>query len=522
VFTSCCVDFKLYYKYLKCFGDFMARISKKHGKRKIKVFDTTLRDGEQTPGVALNLDEKLTIAKALEELGVDIIEAGFPINSESEFNAVKTIAKEVDTTVCGLSRALRQDIDSCIKADVDLVHTFISTSPEHMKYQMNKTEKEIYEMAVDSVQYIIDHGLPCLFSPMDATRSELGFLIKVCKGVEEAGAKVIDIPDTVGVMYPSAMKDFISKIRKEIKIDLDVHCHNDFGMAVSNTLAAVEAGVNQVQVTINGLGERAGNADLEQVVMALKVLYGIETNIKTEKIYSTSKLVERLTGIRVMPNFPIVGDNAFAHESGIHVHAVLKKPITFEPIKPEMVGAQRRLVLGKHIGAHGVDAKLKELNINVNPEQLKEITTKIKDLGAKGKRVVEEDLIAIAEDIVGKVAKEKRIVELKDLTLHSELGKKPMASVVLLVEGREKHAKEEGVGPVDATLNAIRKALGQEKITIEEYHLDAITGGSDALAEVTIRVSNGKNSTLARGVHEDIVMASVIAFINGLNRIMKQ
>ena len=489
--------------------------------KKIKVFDTTLRDGEQTPGVALDIEKKLEIGHALADLGVDIIEAGFPINSMPEFESVKRIAGEVDTDVCGLARALEEDIDRCIEADVDLVHTFISTSPQHLKYQMNKTEDEVYDMAVNAVQYVVDHGLPCLFSPMDATRSDIRYLIRVCRGVEDAGARVINIPDTVGVMYPSAMKNLISKIRKEIKIDLDVHCHNDFGMAVANTLAAVEGGVNQVQVAVNGLGERAGNADLEQVVMSLKLLYKKETNINYEKIYETSKLVERLTGVRVMPNFPIVGENAFAHESGIHVHAVLKKPITFEPIKPEMVGARRRLVIGKHVGIHGIEAKLKEFRIKVNEEQLKEITRKVKELGGKGKRVVEEDLIAIAEDVIGAVPKEKRIVELIDLELNSRFGGKPKARVVLKVRGKKREATAEGVGPVDATLNAIRKAIGEKEITIEEYHLDAITGGSDALADVTIRVSNKRDTTMARGVNEDIVMASVIAYINGLNRLLE-
>lgn len=488
----------------------------------IKIFDTTLRDGEQTPGVALTIDKKIEIAKALDELGVDIIEAGFPASSEGDFNAVRSIAKSgLNSKICGLARALKPDLDKCIESEVDIVHTFISTSPQHLRYQMEKTEDEVYEMAIDAVEYVIDHGLPCLFSPMDATRSELPYLIRVCKGVEKAGAEIINIPDTVGVMYPSAMKEFIGKIRKEIMVDLDVHCHNDFGMAVANTLAAVEAGVNQAQVAVNGLGERAGNADLEQVVMALNLLYGIKTNIKTEGIYQTSKLVERLTGIRVMPNFPIVGENAFAHESGIHVHAVLKKAETFEPIKPEMVGARRRLVLGKHVGVHGIEAKLKELKIDVNPGQLREITKKVKDLGDKGKHVVEEDIIAIAEDMLG-TSKEERIVELIDLKLNLELGKKPVASVVLNVSGLEKRATHDGVGPVDAALNAIRSAAGDKGIRLEEYHLDAITGGSDALAEVTIRLSNGKSTTLARGVHEDIVMASVIAFINGLNRILER
>ncbi|OYT53282.1 MAG: 2-isopropylmalate synthase [Candidatus Altiarchaeales archaeon ex4484_2] len=489
--------------------------------KKIKIFDTTLRDGEQTPGVALTTDKKLELAHSLSNLGVDVIEAGFPMSSEGDYNAVKKISKEVDTVICGLARALKSDIDKCIDADVGLVHTFISTSPQHLKHQMGKSEDEVYDMAVKAVEYVVDQGMPCMFSPMDASRSRIPYLIKVCRGVEEAGAQIINIPDTVGVMYPSKMRSIIEEIRKEIKIDLDVHCHNDFGMAVANTLAAVEGGCNQVQVAVNGLGERAGNADLEQVVMSLEILYDIETNIETERIYPVSKLVERLTGIRVMPNFPIVGDNAFAHESGIHVHAVLKKPITFEPIKPEMVGARRRLVLGKHIGVHGIEAKLNELRIKVNGEQLKEITNKVKDLGDMGKRVVEEDLVAIAEDIAGKKSKKERTVELVDIELNTRLGKKPIASVVLRVRGEEKKGRSEGVGPVDATMNAIKSALGERDITLEEYHLDAITGGSDALADVIIRVGNGKKTTMARGVHEDVVMASVTAFINGINRILE-
>lgn len=489
--------------------------------RRIRVFDTTLRDGEQTPGVALTKEKKLEIAYALQELGVDAIEAGFPMNSEIEADTVKTVAKELDITVYGLARALTPDIDACIAADVDKIHTFISTSPQHLKYQMNKTEDVVYDMAVKAVEYIVDHGIPCMFSPMDATRTDLPYLIRVCKGVEEAGAEIINVPDTVGVMYPEKMRSFISAIRKEIKIDLDTHCHNDFGMAVANTLAAVEGGCNQVQVTVNGLGERAGNADLEQVVMALKLLYGKETNIKTERIYPLSKMVERLTSVRIMPNYPIVGDNAFAHESGIHVDAVLKKAETFEPFPPELVGAKRRLVLGKHIGVHGIDAKLKELGITVDQEQLKEITAKVKNLGGKGKKVVEEDLAAIAEDVAGMMPKKERIVELVDLVLNSRLNEKPSASVILKVNGAEKKSTQEGVGPVDAALNAIKNALGGEKITLEEYHLDAITGGSDALAEVMITLRRGEDATLARGVHEDVVMASVIAFINGINRIMK-
>jgi len=331
----------------------------------------------------------------------------------------------------------------------------------------------------------------------------------------------INIPDTVGVMTPSAMGWLIHELKSEVKTPLAVHCHNDFGMAVANTLAGVNAGAEIPHVTVNGLGERAGNADLEQVVLGCKLIYGIESRIKTRMIYETSKIVERKTGIRVMPNFPIVGENAFAHESGVHVHGVLAKAATYEAIKPELVGARRRLVLGKLVGRAGIKDKLSKMGMKVNESQLQEVTNKVKDLSDKGKKVTEEDLMAIAEDILGEVSKEKRIVELKDLTIHSELGKKPVASVALKVRGKEKYAKSDGVGPVDATMSAIRTAIGDKDVQLDEYHLDAITGGSNALADVTIRVSKNGDSTMARGVHEDVVMASVIAFINGLNRIMK-
>jgi len=490
-------------------------------KRKIRIFDTTLRDGEQTPGVAFTFDKKLDIAHALSDLGVDIIEAGFPINSEEEFRAVKTIANNVDgSIVAALARALPKDIESAIDSGVGLVHTFISTSPEHLKYQMNKTETEVYNMAVAAVEQVKDAGLPCMFSPMDATRSDIPFLSKVVKGAEKAGADIVNIPDTVGVMYPTQMRNLISKMRNKIDIDIDVHCHNDFGMAVANTLAGIEGGADQAQVAVNGLGERAGNADLEQVVMGIQVLYGYKTQIDTKKLYTTSKLVERYSGIRIMPNFPIVGDNAFAHESGIHQHAVLKHASTFEPIKPEMVGAKTRLVLGKHVGVHGIDAKLRELGIKVGKSQIRDITKKVKDLGAKGKQVVEEDLVAIAEDVLGASPTEKQKIALLGWKLSSDLGGKPRASVKLKVNGGQKEGSAQGVGPVDASLKAIRNAIGDKKIHLDEYHLDAITGGSDALADVSIRVSKGNKSALARGVHEDVVMASIIAYIKGLNRII--
>ncbi len=482
---------------------------------KIKIFDTTLRDGEQTPGVAITPQDKFRIANALVELGVDIIEAGFPSASEGEQKTVKEIAKNFPKKICGLARCTKNDIDACINADVDLIHIFIATSPIHMKYKLKMTEEEVAKKAEESIQYCKDHGFKVHFSLEDATRTEENFMVKICKLADEMKVDYINIPDTVGICTPERMKHIISTLKRQISTPLAVHCHNDFGLAVANTLAAIEEGVVLPHVTVNGVGERAGNADLEQVVMGCKILYKIETNIKTEKIYETSKLVERLYGIKIPPNFPFVGDNAFAHEAGIHVHGVLAESSTYEPITPEMVGAKRRIVLGKLVGVHAVEGKLKELNYNVSSEIAELITKKIKELGDKGKKVTEADLIAIADDILGRKKEEK--IKLIDLRVYNDFGKKPFAYVKLNVNNKEEIAVSEGVGTVDAALNAIRKIKEYGNVSLEEYHLDAITGGSDALAEVTIRLSDGKKTVIAKGVHEDIVMASVMAFINGLN-----
>jgi isopropylmalate/homocitrate/citramalate synthase len=361
------------------------------------------------------------------------------------------------------------------------------------------------------------------FSPEDACRTEYDYLVQVCKAAQGAGAEILNIPDTVGVMTPETIYKLISDLRKIVKVPIAVHCHNDFGMAVANTVSAIKAGATIPHTTINGLGERAGNADMEQVVMILEQLEGIKTGINLKRIYTTSKLVERLSGVRVMPNFPIVGDNAFAHESGIHVHGVLKKSATYEAFEPEIVGAHRRLVLGKHVGAHGVAAKLKELGLEATEEQAREITKKVKDLGDKHKKVTEEDLMALAQDVIGKLPEGQRIIELVDLEISDKLGQKPRAKVKLKVQGQIKGASADGVGPVDASLNAIKSALKEYgKISLDEFHLDAITGGTDALADVTLKISDeAHNSMFSRGVHENVNMAAILAFINGLNRLLR-
>ena len=487
----------------------------------VRIFDTSLRDGEQTPGVSLTVEEKLEIAHQLDRLGVDVIEAGSPMSSAGEKRAVKDIAKAgLRTEICGLARTIREDIDAAIECDVNSVHTFISTSNVQMKYAVGLTPEQVLSAAVDSVEYIKDYGLICEFSPMDATRSEIGFLKRICKAAEEAGADRINIPDTVGVMTPQNMRKLIEDIRTVVRAPISVHCHDDFGMAVANSLAAVEAGATQVHATVNGLGERAGNASLEEIVMALHLIYKRKTGINTRLLYSTSQLVSRLTGILIQPNKAIVGENAFAHESGIHTRGVTVAPLTFEPIKPELVGRRRRLVAGKLAGTRGVKVELEEVGIHPNEEQLKEIVKRIKDLGDKGKTVTDADLMAIAGAVIGEVIEEEKIVDLRDLAVVTGIKVIPTASVKLILDGKEYVAAETGVGPVDAAMKAIQKLTHSlVNVRLSEYRLEALTGGSDAVAEVVIKVEDKDGNVVsARAAREDVVMASVEAMINGINK----
>jgi len=489
--------------------------------RYIRIFDTTLRDGEQTPGVSLTFEDKLDIARQLSLLGVDVIEAGFPISSEGERKVIKEIAKAgLDAEICALARANRSDIDAAIECDVDLVHTFIPTSPVQMKYAVGLTPEQVLSATVDSVEYIKKHGLKCEFSPMDATRSELRFLKRVCQAAEKAGADMLNVPDTVGIMIPQTMSKLIEELRAAVKIPISIHCHDDFGMAVANSLAAVEAGATQVHVTVNGLGERAGNAALEEVVMALHMIYKFKTGVNTRLLYSTSRMVSTLTGIAVQANKAIVGENAFAHESGIHTRGVTVKPLTFEPIKPEVVGRTRKLVAGKLAGTRGIKAELEDVGIHPTEEQLKEIVQRVKELGDKGKMVTDADLIALTSAVMGEVIGEEKIVDLSDLAVITGIKVIPTASVKLVLDGKEYVAAETGVGPVDAVLKAIQKLTHSlAKIRLKEYRLEAITGGSNAVAEVVIKVEDERgNIVSARAAREDIVMASVEAMINGINK----
>ena len=386
----------------------------------VTIFDTTLRDGEQTPGVSLTSTQKLEIARQLDKLGVDIIEAGFPISSEGDKESVKSISNAgLDAVVCGLARVLKKDIDACFESDVGLVHTFVPTSDVQRIYTIKKSQEEVIQLAVEAVQYIKDHGLKCMFSAMDATRTDPEYLMKVFKAVQEAGCDIINVPDTVGIMVPSAMYRQIKDIAAEITIPIDVHCHNDFGLAVANSLMAIEAGASQAQVTINGIGERAGNADLSQTVMSLKAIYGAKTNIRTEYLVETSKMVENYTGIRLPPNTPVVGQNAFSHESGIHSQGVLEKSDTFEPgiMTPEMVGHRRRIVLGKHTGKHAVKQSLESAGIITNDKQLDEIVSRIKEIANKGKQITDADLYAVASAVLGKASSEEELIKLKEVSV---------------------------------------------------------------------------------------------------------
>ncbi|MEM2885467.1 MAG: 2-isopropylmalate synthase, partial [Thermoproteota archaeon] len=367
----------------------------------VRIFDTTLRDGEQTPGVSLTTEDKLQIASQLDELGVDTIEAGFPVSSEGERKAVREIASAgLRAEICGLARALEKDIEAAIGCGVGCVHTFIGTSELHLKYKLKMSREQALEAAVKAVGLVKSRGLVCEFSCEDATRASLDYVVSICRAVEEGGADRINIADTVGVMVPDAMRYLVSKVVENVKVPVSVHCHNDFGLAVANSLAGVSAGAQQVHVTVNGLGERAGNASLEQTVMGLKALYNAPMRVDIGCLTKASSLVERLTKVYLPPNYPIVGRNAFAHESGIHVHGILSKAATYEPLSPEMVGQRRRIVLGKHSGAHAVAKSLSELGIKVDEEQLSKILAKIKELGDDKKSVGEDDLLAIVESVV--------------------------------------------------------------------------------------------------------------------------
>lgn len=488
---------------------------------KIYILDTTLRDGEQTPGVALTVEEKIQIAQKLNNLGVDKIEVGFPASSQGEIESAKRIrSMDLDSTLVGLARSLKGDIDAILDADLEYVHTFIGTSPLHRDYKLKMSKEKILETAITGVEYAKDHGLTVEFSAEDATRTERDFLYEVFNSVVDAGADFLDVPDTVGILTPIMTHEIISDIKDNFSTPISVHFHNDFGLATANTLTAIECGANQAHVTINGLGERTGNCSLEELVMALKSAYGIDLGLDTTRLYSLSNLVGRLTGVKMPVNKPIVGDNAFAHESGIHVHGILNNASTYEPMSPEMVGHSRRIVLGKHTGANALKSKLKDYHIDLDDEQFCKVFDEIKALGDSGKCVTDDDLVAIAITELSS-ARETPIV-IKGLSISMGANVSPTATVKLEIDGEEKETASTGVGPVDAALNAIRQLIqGTMDIELEEYNLEAITGGTDALAEVFVITSDPEgNKSTGRSTNQDIVMASILAVLDSINKLL--
>ncbi|SDA56343.1 2-isopropylmalate synthase [Methanobrevibacter millerae] len=487
----------------------------------IYIFDTTLRDGEQTPGVALTVDEKIQIALKLDQLGVDKIEVGFPAASKGELQASKEIrALDLNSTVVGLARSVKDDIDAVLDADLEYIHTFIGTSPLHRDYKLKMSKETIISTAVEAVEYAKDHGLTVEFSAEDATRTERDFLFDFYNEVVSAGADFIDVPDTVGILTPILTRELMTDIKENFKIPVSVHFHNDFGLATANTLTAIECGANQAHVTVNGMGERTGNTSLEEIVVALYSAYGIKLNIDTSQLYSLSDFVGRLTGVKMPVNKPIVGDNAFAHESGIHVHGILNNSSTYEPISPELVGHSRKIVLGKHTGANALKSKLKDYHIELNDEQFEKVFNQIKALGDRGKCVTDDDLKAIA--LTELSSARETPIKLKGLGLLCGAIVSPTATVKLEIDGVEKETSNTGVGPVDAALNAIRDLIQDTMdIELEEYNLEAINGGTDALADVfVISSDNEGNKSTGRAINEDIVMASILAVLDSINKLL--
>ena len=493
---------------------------------RVRIFDTTLRDGEQTPGVALSPEKKLSIAKRLDELGVDAIEAGFPVISEGEQQGIKLITKAgLRAEICGLARTNKKDIDAAIDCGLKYIHTFIATSDIHLQYKLKMTREQALAKAIEAVEYGKSHGLQVEFSAEDATRTDRDFLKHVFSEVAKAGADRIDIPDTVGYSTPQYIAEITRDAVIATKLPVSVHCHNDFGLAVANAISGIQAGAACAHVTINGIGERAGNASLEEFVMALQCLqFGDqkwETGINTKLLYETSKFVSNLVGIKVQPNKAIVGENAFGHESGIHTHGILNNPLTYEPISPELVGRTRWLQVGKHAGIHGVSAMLEEYGVKATEDQLKQILDKVKAQGDQGKQMTEVDLLAIANEVLSEHTI-KRLVQLTGFSVSTGIGTMPYAFVKLNIDGVDYSGTDFGVGPVDAAINAIQKITGEiAKIRVKEYKLDSISGGADALCEVTIKVEDAYgNVAAAKSIGEDIVTTSVQAVIEGINRIM--
>ena len=496
------------------------------------IFDTTLRDGEQSPGASMTKDEKVRIAKALERMRVDVIEAGFPIASPGDFDAVQAVARNIsDSTVCGLARALDKDIDRAGEALKDAnsgrIHTFIATSPIHMKMKLRMEPDQVVAQAIHAVKRARQYTDNVEFSPEDAGRSEPDFLCRVIEAVIDAGAGTINVPDTVGYNVPEQFGGLIRQLRERIpnsaKAVFSVHCHNDLGLAVANSLSAVMNGARQVECTINGLGERAGNASLEEIVMAVKTRKDIfpcnVDHLDTTEIVPTSRLVSGITGFAVQPNKAIVGINAFAHESGIHQDGVLKNRETYEIMRAEDVGwSANRMVLGKHSGRNAFRTRLKELGVEFSSEEdLNEAFSRFKDLADKKHEIYDEDLQALVTEANLEAENENyRLVALK---VCSETGETPSATLTLRMNGDERSAQSEGSGPVDAAFRAIEK-LADSGTELLLYSVSNITSGTDSQGEVTVRLEKAGRVVNGQGADTDIVIASAKAYVNALNKVV--
>ena len=497
-------------------------------KERVFIFDTTLRDGEQSPGASMNPDEKIRIARQLEKMGVDIIEAGFPIASEGDFASVKQIAAEIrGCQIAALARANKTDIDRAWEAVAGAtnprIHTFISSSDIHLKYQLRKSREQVLKEAVAAVTHAAGYTKNVEFSPMDATRSDRDYLCEMVEAVIASGATTVNIPDTVGYAIPEEFGNLIATLYERVKnirqAVISVHCHNDLGLATANALAAVKHGARQIECTINGIGERAGNSAMEEVVMALKTrkdFFGFETGIHTEYIHQTSRLLTQIIGISVQPNKAIVGANAFAHESGIHQDGLIKEKTTYEIMTPESVGiSETSLVLGKHSGRHAISKHLRGMGYNLSDEELSRVFYRFKELADVKKEVFDEDLEAIVHEEVSRGEEKYRFLYLNVVSGSVAV---PTATMQLEVDGEMIQEAGFGVGPVDAIFAAIRK-ITNTNYPLLKYAVNAVTGGTDAQGEVMVQLKFDGRSAFGRGAHPDILVASAKAYINALNRL---
>jgi 2-isopropylmalate synthase len=504
-------------------------MSAKAEPNRVIIFDTTLRDGEQSPGASMNLDEKLRIAELLEEMGVDVIEAGFPIASNGDFEAVREVAATVkNSVVCGLARSSRNDIDRAAEALKPArrprIHTFISTSALHMKFKLQMEPEEVYQAVIDSVTRARGHTDDVEWSPEDGSRTDHDFLCRCVEAAIEAGATTINIPDTVGYAVPDEFGALIAMLLERVpnsgKAVFSTHCHNDLGLAVANSLAAVSAGARQVECTINGLGERAGNAALEEVVMALRTRNDsmpFVTGINTECIMRASRLVSAITGFVVQPNKAIVGANAFAHEAGIHQDGVLKNAQTYEIMTPESIGLTKStLVMGKHSGRHAFKVKLAELGYELGDNAIQDAFRRFKDLADKKKEIFDEDIVALVDD---EVLRGNDTIQFVSLMVVCGSRGPQTAELELDVDGERKSTKATGDGPVDATFNAIKEIV-PHSARLQLYQVHAVTAGTDAQAEVIVRLEENGKTVNGQGADTDTLVASARAYVNGLNKLL--